>query len=261
MDYLGGENRMYFSFVKNLFRSKRENKEKHEYIFDEILEEGIDDSGDDAYETQINYMKIYRDMKKAMGLDDVKIDFKLYQFSPGTLFFKENKESKYEIEICVLMTCDSQLECYKGSLAHELWHVKTGLELIREIGIDEFVKLQREYDFEKSLAFKTLSEYYSWHKAISEYNDRMCSLTLKSRFNDYKDKKINEIELCDTIAAHCAWKEVHKTENIADNLTEEEKLFVERIMQIIKENSTCWPISLEEFKNIGEEMSQAFMGI
>lgn len=259
IEWLGGYNAMIFSYIKNLFQSKKECKEENKDKFDEILEESMGYNGENMNETHKEYMEIYHNMKKAMGLNDVKIDYKLDAWNPATIMFIPVEEEKYELRITVLMTCDSQIKCYKASLAHELWHVKTSLELIREIGIDEFVKLQRDSDFEKSLAFKTISEYYSWYKAILEYNEKKCTILLKNRLNDYKNKRINEIELCDTIAPHCAWNVVHNVVSEEDNLSEEEKLSVKRIMKIIMENTTNWPLPLERFKKIGEDMLKAFM--
>lgn len=250
---------MFFSYIKNLLHCKKECREETKDKFDEILEVSMGYNEENMYETQNKYMVIYNDMKKAMGLKDVKIDYKLNSYDPATVMFRQVEEEKYELWITVYMTCDSQINCYKASLAHELWHVKTSLELIGEIEIDEFVKLQRNSDFEKSLAFKTISEYYSWYKATLEYNEKKCDILLEKRLNDYKNKRINKIELCDTIAAHCAWNVVHNVVSEEDNLSEEDKLFVKRIMQIIIENTKNWPLPLEHFKNMGEDMSKAFM--
>ena len=73
------------------------------------------------------------------------------------------------------------------------------------IGFDAYYKLQRNIDYEKLLAFRTLSEYHSWHKAIKDYGDKQCVTTMRMRFNGYKYGATNEIGVCDTIAAHCAW--------------------------------------------------------
>ena len=250
---------MIFSYIKNLLHCKKECREETRNKFDEILEDSMGYNGENMYEPQDNNMKIYLDMKEMMGLNDVKIDYKLDLSGPAAVMFREVEEGKYELWITVYMPCDSEINWYKASLAHELWHVKTSLELIREIGIDEFVKLTRDYDFEKSLAFKTMSEYYSWYKATLEYNEKKSTFRLKDRLDDYKDERINKIELCDTIAAHCAWNVVHNVVSEENKLSEEEKLFVKRIMQIIIENTENWPLPLEHFKNMGEDMSKAFM--
>lgn len=257
----GGYNAMIFSYIKNLFHRKKKCRKENKYNLDEILEFGIEYNRPNTRTTQNEYMEIYGNMKKEMGLNDIKIEYKLNQPGPAACMFKQVEEDNYELSITVFMTSDSQMQCYKASLAHELWHVKTSLELIQEIGIYEFVKLQKESDLQKSLAFKTISEYYSWYKATSEYNEKKCSIRLGSRLSDYKNKKINEIELCDTIAAHCAWNVFNNVVGEEENLSEEDKLFVKRIMQIIMENTKNWPLQLERLKNMGEDMLKAFMNI
>lgn len=250
----GGYNAMIFSYIKNLFHCKKECRKENKYNLDEILEFGVVYNRQNTRTPQNEYMEIYDNMKKEMGLNDIKIEYKLNQLSPAACMFKQVEEDNYELSITVFMTSDSQMQCYKASLAHELWHVKTSLELIQEIGVYEFVKLQKESDLQKSLAFKTISEYYSWYKATLDYNEKKCSIRLGSMLYKYKNKKINAIELCDTIAAHCAWNVVHNVVGEEENLSEDDKQFVKRIMKIIMENTTNWPLPLECFKKIGEDM-------
>ncbi|MDU4848489.1 hypothetical protein [Clostridium sp.] len=204
------------------------------------------------------YMELYHKMKKIMGLEDVKIEYVFNSiYGPATIIFKE-VEDKYELNITVIMTCDSQIRCYIGSLAHELWHVKTSLELIKQIGIYEFAKLQKDIASEKHLAFNTISEYYSWYKAILDYNEQKCNYSLESRLYHYECGKINSIALCDTIAAHCAWNKVYNEVSDYNSLSIEEKEFIRSIMQIIMENTNKWPLTLEEFESIGKEMLKVF---
>ena len=166
------------------------------------------------------------------------------------------KDQKPELGITVVMPKYTK-DKYTGDLAHELYHVKTGLELNKIIGFDAYYKLQCNIDYEKSLAFRTLSEYHSWYKAIKDYGDEQCAITMRMRFNGYKYGLTNEISVCDTIAAHCAWSTAHKVVFKDGELSVEEKLFVDCIMQIITSNSS-WPISLESFDKIGKDIMQAF---
>lgn len=78
------------------------------------------------------------------------------------------------------------MNCFRGDLAHELWHVKTNSDLINKIGLEEFINLQLEMNKVSSLAFKTMAEHFSWKKAIEENENETVNITIGSQIHDYK---------------------------------------------------------------------------
>lgn len=233
-----------------IFEKLMSKRNDEEIVFSEKKEyrEKVDRVSNDIY------LETYKRIKKEIGLENVEITFKLDCYLPMVKMYRECEDKSFVQDIQVFMTRDSIMACYEASLAHELYHVKTNLELIEMIGIEELAKLMRDSNIERSIAFKTLSEYYSWFVAISKYKERKCHITLRNRIWEYKNKRIDEVELCDTIAAQYAWSKAKDAQDIDYDLAEEESQLVKNICCIIDNNLSEWPLSLNQFEHMGTDL-------
>lgn len=80
--------------------------------------------------------EIIEHLKNKYGLKNTPISLFPYNENGNQIKKSEDGES---IEIGVYLQKCSQLDNFKANAAHELWHVKTNLDLIAKIGIDEFL--------------------------------------------------------------------------------------------------------------------------
>ena len=244
------------------------------YIVENNINSKLDEEEDE-------YLKIYHVLLEKFGLDEVPISFMQEQADSYTKMYKKNNKGEFELEIVVNVYRHHSLNCFRGDLAHELWHVKTNIDLIKKIGLEEFVKLQRDKNA-SSLAFRTMAEFFSWEKAMEENEEERTCLSINGQLDGYKSylrkKKViellkeqnkhqdsmikdlekrlswmtNEYVFCDTLAAHCArYLFEHKTiDEIQVDDKNNEKL-IKEIAELIELNGKQDSLCTIDFEKLG----------
>ena len=178
----------------------------------------VEDKGDE-------YMTVYYDLLEKFGLDKNKISYNFEGAGPAVKMYEGTDNGQFCSNIVVYVPRGSQINCFRGSLAHELWHVKTNSDLIEKIGLDAFVELQRNQNVAKSLAFKTMAEFFSWKKAMEENEQEQTTITIASRMSDYKKYIEKKKELEGWIQAYEKLKETRQLpDGINDSVEEVLKL-------------------------------------
>ena len=227
------------------------------------------------------YLKIYYVLLEKFGLNGVPISFMQKPEESYTKMNKENNKGEFELDIVVNVNRHPSMNCFRGDLAHELWHVKTNSELIDKIGLKAFVKLQTDKNA-SSLAFRTMAEFFSWKKAMEENEGEKTSISINRQFEGYKsylcekkkvdllkkenkhqDSKIRDLEkklsymtneylFCDTLAAHCArYLFEHKTiDEIQVDDKNNEKL-IKEIAELIELNGKQDSLCTIDFEKLG----------
>ena len=215
-----------------------------------------------------NYIK--DELLEIMGLENQVITFGKASLSSSAAVTFFDKEGNFAIRI--FMDEYNNPEHYKTSLAHELWHVKTGLELINKIGEDAFRDLVYN-NHEASLAFRTIFEYMAWSECIKNYDEKESGIDLPSIFGRYfqtnsiegypEDYIVTDIAVCDAIASYSARKhnvnmsmeELNHSGyvSLADNYKKTCDAIGELLLNVRK-----WPMEVAEFEAIGIEMKKIF---
>lgn len=245
---------MFFSCLKRFFSPRK---------FSSPVSVPLENTQNISCGEDDNYRSIYFQLKKAMELEDVDITFHLGSDKAQTSMYYRNENGELIQRIAVYVPNYSQEAYYKATLIHELMHIKTSRALIESIGLTEYAKLvDSNSSSPQSLAFRTLAEYHSWYAEISKGNSSECTYSLSQCLYDYKhNSHAKKMDVCDNIAAHCAWYIAQNIYDIDPKLAESDKKFVQEIIQIIKDNAESWPLSLDTFDQIGQAMFQAFAAI
>lgn len=244
--------------IEGLAQEKQdESKKKYVYLI----------QGD----TNQDYNYIKEELLDIMGLSNQFITFGSSSLlsSAAVSFF--DREGNFAIKICMADFNNPQF--YRVSLAHELWHVKTGLELINKVGIDAFRDLVNNQNHEASLAFRTIFEYMAWSECIKNYNEKESGLDLIRIFQNYyqtnsiagypENSIVTDIEVCDAIASYFARR--HNTDMSLEEFThltyirlqDNYKKVCDMIGDILL-NERKWPMEVNEFKEIGDRMKNIF---
>ncbi len=262
---LGAAAALAYGIMKTIpyFRNKSsQSKENKSDLKKGLVAKKQKRANDIVEKTEDIYIEIYHEMAERMNLDTQDIEF-VFDNNRGpvsSLYSHDENKNAFRKNL-VYMTRDSLLSCYKGSLAHELEHLVTGNQLIEKIGLENFIKLQRNENKESSLAFKTLSEYLSWKKAMEENEDERSNIRLKACLSDYHSNykvNVDEFYLCDVIAAHAARisfdKEDINVVEIDRSFSKDENDSVRKIMQLLIEKEHLWPLSMDEQEILGKQL-------
>jgi len=214
---------------------------------------------------------IIEELVADMGLEKIRIQYR--KCNENRTNFNKNEKG-----LDIIVDIENGLGLFderrfRGNMAHELWHVKTSLELISHIGEDAFLYLRKikeedDKDYPATLGFRTISEYMSRIKELRDYNNYPPALKENIignyiKINSYEKPliKFTIIDVCYVIASAFAAKQYTSdpTDYIDDykNMLDNHKTVVDGIEKILQ-TETEWPLEVSRYKEIGERMYELF---
>ncbi|AIQ40312.1 hypothetical protein [Paenibacillus sp. FSL R5-0912] len=243
-----------------------------------------DEDGDDVLYEDNKYLDVAQSVYDTFGIDEYIENLQIiadkhFDNAGTTMFNIVNDTLKITISISSIKLgivnhseyrhqyTDENLKIFIDVFAHELFHAKNSVEIVKHYGINEYKKIKEcsiakiawfildEYSACKATA-EQYNSFISFEDVVRNLNSPFFNLTNELKKTDVSKIKLEEIcvNLNYAIATRCAFADVSGDEKRhlqLDKLSERQLSYVASVRKLLMDYNSQRPLSYEKYEELG----------